>query len=374
MEILYQKMWQIDKLQARKELIKTYKETGSIKKTAILWRISRNVVRKWIRRYQKEGEEGLLDLSRRPLRSPNKTPTDIEEKVKEIREKTNYGKRRISYFLKKEEGIKLSESTIGKILRRANLSKKRKTRKVFYPAVWIYDNESPFCLAQVDTKDIYDKATLGTEICTHLWRNNLPRYQWTFLEGKTRIRFLSWSYRLNQTNGIAFLILVMSWIRAFGIEREIYWQEDWGQEFGGDKLTKLKKLDEIYYKPLGAKLARAPKGRKGYQGRVERSHGIDDEEFYLPYLLEIKDRDEFLKMASKWVFWYNTGRPHFGDKMNGKTPYEKLKESGYNLPIEFCAFPPLILDEISTHIVLNFSKRGGNDLYNYDKIYFALLS
>jgi len=52
--------------------------------------------------------------------------------------------------------------------------------------------------------------------------------------------------------------------------------------------------------------------------------------------------------------------------MNGKTPYEKLKESGYNLPIEFCAFPPVILDKISPSLVLNFSKKGGNDLCVYD--------
>jgi len=45
--------------------------------------------------------------------------------------------------------------------------------------------------------------------------------------------------------------------------------------------------------------------------------------------------------------------------MNGKTPYEKLKESGYNLPIEFCGFPPIILDKISTSLVLNFSKWVG---------------
>ncbi len=108
------------------------------------------------------------------------------------------------------------------------------------------------------------------------------------------------------------------------------------------------------------------KGRKGYQGRVERSHGIDDEEFYLPYLLEIKNEEELLNFAGKWIYWYNTGRPHFGDKMNGKTPYEKLKESGYNLPIEFCTFPPVILDKNSPSMVLNFSKKGGNDPCVYD--------
>ena len=270
MEISYNKMNKIDKFQARKMLIETYKQTNSIKATAKEWKTSRNVVRKWVKSYKRYGEKGLYDLSKRPNFSPQKVSEQIEEKVKEIRKQTNYGRRRISYFLWKEEGIKMSESTIRKILRRNNLSKKKKRRKVFYPAIWVYDQKDPFMLAQVDTKDIYDKGALGSEIYTHLWREKLPRYQWTFLEGKTRIRFLGWSYKLNQTNGLAFLILVMRWIRSFGIKEEIYWQEDWGQEFGGDSVRKLEELDRKYYRPLGAKLARAPKGRKEYQGRVER--------------------------------------------------------------------------------------------------------
>ena len=32
---------------------------------------------------------------------------------------------------------------------------------------------------------------------------------------------------------------------------------------------------------------RYPKGRKGYNGRVERSHRTDDEEFYVPLLGQI---------------------------------------------------------------------------------------
>ena len=46
-------------------------------------------------------------------------------------------------------------------------------------------------------------------------------------------------------------------------------------------------------------MKKCPKGRKGYQGRVERSHGIDDEEFYLPNLLEIKNEEEFLNFAKR---------------------------------------------------------------------------
>jgi len=78
-------------------------------------------------------------------------------------------------------------------------------------------------------------------------------------------------------NGLCFGALVMSWLRAWGIETEVDWQEDWGPEFGGENPEHLEKLDAKYYRPFGARLRRAPKGRKGYQGRVERSHRTDDD-------------------------------------------------------------------------------------------------
>ncbi len=80
-------------------------------------------------------------------------------------------------------------------------------------------------------------------------------------------------------------------------------------------------------------------------------------------------------MAGAWIYWYNTERPHFGNKMNGKTPYEKLLECGHTVPIEFCAFPPIILDKVSTELVINFYKRykqGGNDVCDYDICSFRL--
>jgi len=72
-----------------------------------------------------------------------------------------------------------------------------------------------------------------------LWRNKLSGYQWTFCEGKTRLRFLAYSHKLHQTNGLAFVVLVMSWLRALGIKEEVLWQEDRGQEFGGGQPRKV---------------------------------------------------------------------------------------------------------------------------------------
>ena len=49
--------------------------------------ISRPTGYKWLERYREEGREGLEERSRRPARSPNKTPESIEEAVCAVREK-----------------------------------------------------------------------------------------------------------------------------------------------------------------------------------------------------------------------------------------------------------------------------------------------
>ena len=86
-------------VEARRKLIKTYEVTGSIRKTAALWGTSRLVVRKWVRRYQKEGPSGLQDRSRRPRASPRKTPPEVEAVVVEAKRKTGYGRKRLAWYL-----------------------------------------------------------------------------------------------------------------------------------------------------------------------------------------------------------------------------------------------------------------------------------
>ncbi|MCL0093188.1 hypothetical protein M1N92_06030, partial [Dehalococcoidia bacterium] len=95
-----------------------------------------------------------------------------------------------------------------------------------------------------------------------------------------------------------------------------------------------------------------------YNGRVERSHRSDDEELYIPFLLNIQNGQELLEKAMGWQYFYNLVRPHYGTGMNGKTPFEKLKDLSYDLPEEFALFPPVILDTISTDWLLE----TGNDL------------
>ncbi len=96
----------------RREIVEVYRECGSLRETARRFSVSRNTVRKWVRRYTEEGEAGLYDRPRRPKRSPRRTPLELEERVLELRRERGWGRRRIAHAL----GI--PEGTVRHILRR----------------------------------------------------------------------------------------------------------------------------------------------------------------------------------------------------------------------------------------------------------------
>ncbi len=214
--------------------------------------------------------------------------------------------------------LQLSPNTICHILRRNGLIRPRKRRQVCYSAHWAWETKRPFALAQGDVKDIRDEATLGPRLVHRLTQAKLPRYQWTFLEGS---------------------------------------------EWGGESLQQIERLNRRFFQPLGARLVRFPLGRKGYNGRVERSHRTDDEEFSLPLLMGIKDEGELVQRAAQWLYYYNVERGHTGVGMEGLSPWQKLRGLGVKVPKEFAVLPPMVLDRISTDWVLDL----GNDLLTHYK-------
>ena len=217
-ELAYRQAYIMNSVEARKRLITTYQETKSIRKRAKMWGTSRQVVRKWVGRF--EAEEGLEDRSRRPHHSPRQTPAEIEQRVRGP----------------------------GRLLITAGRG-------------W------PFISKGGVEKDVLDKQALGPTL-----RDHLPRYQWTACDGRTRLRFLAYSHNLNRTNGLAFLILILLWLRAHGVSSPVTFQTDWGQEFGGDNPDQIAALERRFLQPCNEVVS---PGRKNYNGRVERSHRAD---------------------------------------------------------------------------------------------------
>jgi transposase len=367
-ELAYREVYAMNRVEARRCLIETYQRTENYSETARRWNTSRHVVRRWVRRYQKLGDAGLEDRSRRPHHSPRQTPAEIEQQVLDAWKKTHYGRQRLAVYLARQ-GLHLSPYTIRHILHRHRPPQKRVRRKPLYPAHWAWEVEQPFSLIQTDVslqdpegKDILDKGSLGTQRTTHLRRQGLPRYQWTACDGRTRLRFLAYSHRIHRTNGLAFMILVLMWLRAFGTQTSVTFQTDWGQEFGGDNPERVRELSHQFLQPLQGQLARYPKGRKGYNGRVERSHRTDDEEFYRPYLLNISNLEEFLTYSQRWAYFYNVLRPHFGAGMNARAPLAVLRSLGYTGHQAIVAFPTVLLDRISTDLLMACGPEDGIDL------------
>src|SRR6476469_5323933 len=86
--------------------------------------ISRKTGYKWAERYGSEGEEGLKDRSRAPRRRPTQTPTEVAERLVELRRKhPTWGPRKLLAWLEKHEGEAAwpAASTIGGILKREGL-------------------------------------------------------------------------------------------------------------------------------------------------------------------------------------------------------------------------------------------------------------
>ena len=314
-----------------------YAREHSVSAAARRFGTTRKTVRKWLARHLQG--QGLGDRSRRPQSCPSKTPMEIEGTVVAERKRTGYGPHRLADWLARCQGKKLSPWTIRNILRRNGLQRRKRKRSSCYPAHWAWEADEPFSLVQADVKDVHDKAALGTARTTHLARVGLPRYQWTFLEAQSRLRLLAYSHRLTRDCGVAFLWLCLRWIRQGNIAARVQIQTDWGEEFGGDNPQMIERVNGKYFAPLGARLCRYPLGRKGYNGRIERLHRSDDEEFYKPLLLQLKNTAQYLDAAFRWQAFYNLYRPHYRAGMDGMSPIEKLRSEGLQLKDSFALSP-----------------------------------
>ena len=83
--------------------------------------ISRPTGYEWLRRYEAGGIAGVVEKSRRPHRSPEQTPGEIERRVVELRQqRPDWGARKLQVLLQRE-GIELPVITVHRILLRQGL-------------------------------------------------------------------------------------------------------------------------------------------------------------------------------------------------------------------------------------------------------------
>jgi hypothetical protein len=250
----------------------------------------------------------------------------------------------------------LSSISITKLrtIYRTNQLTKEKARATngTYRPLYDYTALSCFEYMHFDTKHILDKKALPLRVYEYfsIHQKEIPRYEWNLIDAKSRFRFTAYSYEINATFGLYFLLFTLGCIRTmvFNRNQHISIGQDNGVEFcagSGRKETDWNRL----LQPLNASIYTYNPHWDIRKNLIERSHRTDDEEFLVPRGEFIRTRNDFLREARDYGYYWNTTRSHSGIGMEGRTPLEVLRQSGLICPDRLIQFPVLILDHhIST--------------------------
>ncbi|TWP43827.1 IS481 family transposase [Lentzea tibetensis] len=305
---------QLDRQVRRRLAVQRHVEevTGNVAMTCRYLGVSRQAYYTWLRRYETEGVDGLCDRSRRPRTSPQATRAEVIDKIIHLRQNYHFGPRKIQTYLKRYHDIEISTSGVWRILKRLGMGKlpanqryKRHDRR------WKrYEKQRPGHQVQIDVKFVEPLTPVGA--AKPVGRRG-KFYQYTAIDDCTRLRVLKIYPRNNQKTAIQFVDHVLAQL-PFAVEAI---QTDNGAEFQSAFHWHVqdKGIRHIYIKPRTPRL----------NGKVERSHRIDAEEFYR--LLDgvvIDDTNIFNAKLQEWQDYYNYHRPHGG--LDGQTPYERLRQ------------------------------------------------
>ena len=276
-------------------------EIGNVAKTCRYFGISRETFYQWKRAYARDGEKGLINSKPCPENPKLRTPPEIEEKIIYLRRKYHLGQLRISWYLKRYHGIKISSGGVYNVLKRHGLNRLPRNAKTRSLHSRRYEKKMPGHHIQVDVKFLKLSVKKGKPI---------KRFQYTAIDDATRIRALKVYNRHTQKNAIDFINYV---IKKFPFRIHTI-RTDNGHEFQAKFHWHVEDMGirHIYIKPRSPNL----------NGKVERSHGIDEVEFY--QLLTYTDDVDLNKKLAEWERFYNFSRPH--GALKGKTPYEVLRE------------------------------------------------
>lgn len=277
------------------------KEIGNISKACRYFGISRESFYRWKRAYDKRGEKALINKKPCPENPKLRTPPHIEEKILHLRRKYHLGQIRISWYLKRYHGIKISSSGVYWVLKRNGLNRLPRNAKKRTVLTKRYEKQVPGHHIQMDVKFLKFKNHTGKKI---------KRYQYTAIDDATRVRALKVYKRHTQKNAINFVNHI---INKFPFRIHTI-RTDNGHEFQARFHWHVEDqgIRHVYIKPATPRL----------NGKVERSHKTDGLEFY--QLLSYTDDVDLNKKLARWEKFYNFTRPHSGIK--GKTPYEVLHE------------------------------------------------
>lgn len=280
-------------IRKRYRWIQLFQKLGNAGIVCLKCGISRPTLRKWLKRYELNGIEGLREESKRPRSSPaSKVTTEYENIIIDMRKTRKLGHRRICTELQRLHGISLSVATVHKILKRHNeqyLQRKREYRKKIHR---------------------YNRPVPGDRVQMDVCKIAPGLYQYTAIDDCSRYMVVALFKRRTATNSMEFLEQVAEEM-PFAIQRI---QTDRGAEFFADKFQRQLMEWAIKFRPIKP-------ASPHLNGKVERAQRTVLDEFYST--TDIKSAELEQELA-EWQHYYNWQRPH--SSLNGKTPMDVVCE------------------------------------------------
>ena len=277
---------------------------------------------RWVSAFKKGGEETLEPRSTEPKRYRTETPIWLKEKIVVIRKKTKKCALKIHWQLEKE-GILINARTVGKILKKENLVRKYRVKKIKYK--YIRAERKPGELIEIDVKYVPGPIA-GRQY-----------FQYTAIDTASRWRHLEIYDEQATCHSIQFLQKIMTLFprRIMAIKTDnhsTFTNYYVGTNKRSDLTVKTIHALDRFCAQSGVIHYLIDPGRPAQNGTVERSHREDEEKFYQENTFRnIKDLKKKLR---RWNIYYND-LEHCG--LNGKTPNEYLKEYQLINPPYVCA-------------------------------------
>ena len=255
--------------------------------------ISRPTLRKWLRRYEEFGDDGLINLSRRPHNSPKRIITEeMKGWILQLRKEENLGARRIQNELKWRYSCKLSLASIHKVLQSGEVLPLRKTRRFRKPKR--YSRPIPGDRVQIDTCKIRPGV-----------------YLYTVVDDCSRYIVLGLYSRRTSKNTIHFLTERVLEEMHFPIQRL---QSDNGAEFTAYEVQDLLSEYSIKYRPIRP-------ASPHLNGKVDRAQQTVLQEFFAVRKIGSRLSENLHDDLACWQHYYNWDRIHGSI---GMTPVDKV--------------------------------------------------
>jgi transposase InsO family protein len=254
--------------------------------------VSVRTIRRWRVRWREDALQGLVP--RYPRRRGRRITPRVIELIEQVRREFEYGAQRTQLWLRRVHDVRIAVGTIQRIFRDLGLPRLRRTRKRAPRQMKLFEKAEPGETVQVDVKFVKIAGR---------WA-----FQYTALDDCTRFRVLRLYRRLHQSASLHFLAELY---RAFPFPiRKL--QCDNGHEFPFAFVLAVQALGirHRYIKPR----------RPQQNGKVERSHRIDQEEFWGRH--QFPDFETAAAALPTWERRYNYERLSLA--IQGRTPAEKL--------------------------------------------------